>query len=547
MDVARVDAAGLAPLHPLLSEIDAMRTPADVARVLRRLHAIGVPAGFTASGSAGYRNPALFVLNVAAGSFGIPSAAADRDAYRRHVAALLARSGAAESTGTAGDVVSLESRLVDGALDTAAAGDPAETDHPTTFAQLCELAPAVDWPAYFDGARLPRSDVNVAEPRLLRQLDRELRETPVTTWRGYLRFQLLEAAAPYLSQAFVDESPAKGKPRAAFCAETTETLLGDVVGKLYVERYFAPADRARVEAMVRTLMTALREDVATVSWMEAETRRRALEKLAFYDAQVAHPPRWQDLSVLSSRVRRDAFWDGVAAAREFGVDADRRRVGKPTDRDVWQLPASSSSAYIDAQLNQIVLPAGFLLTIGFRADMDDPELYGAIGAGIAHDLTHALDAGGADYDAQGRPTRWWSDADRARFEARAACVADEYVAFEVEPGLHLDGKRVESEAIGDLGGVRLGYRALARVLAAHPIPPRDGMTSEQRYFVAWARSRAEAVRPETERELARTDPHAPGRFRVLGTLVNLPEFQETFACPPDARMVRPAGRLCVIW
>src|SRR5262249_41892463 len=155
----------------------------------------------------------------------------------------------------------------------------------------------------------------------------------------------------------------------------------------------------------------------------------------------------------------------------------------------------------DAQQNQIVLPAGFLLTIGFRPEADDAELYGAIGAGIAHDLTHALDAGGADFDAEGRPVPWWSDADRTRFQTRAACVRDQYAGFEVEPGLHLDGKRVESEAIGDLGGVRLAYRALSRALAAHPLPTRDGATAEQRFFVAWAQARAEAVEPELERRL----------------------------------------------
>ena len=542
MDAARVDAAGATPLAPLLAEIDAVRTPGDVARAIRRLHAIGVAAGFTAAGAYSYRDPSRFVLNIAAGSFGVPRAAAERDAYRRHVAALLKLGGGAEDSG---DVVALESRLAEGALDAAAAGDGAQTDHPTTFAELVELAPAVDWPAYFDEAGLPRADVNVAEPRLLRQLDRSLRETPVAVWRGELRFQLLDAAAPYLSRPFVEESPVKGKPRAEHCAATAEASLGDAVGKLYVERYFPPADRARVEALVGSLMAALEKDVAVVPWMAPPTRARALQKLSVYDAQVGGPHRFADSGGLP--LRRDAFWENVAAARRANVEADRRRVGKPTDRNVWQLPASSYLAYIDPQLNQIVLPAGFLLTIGYRPDADDPELYGGIGAGIAHDLTHALDAGGADFDAQGRPERWWSDADRARFEARAACVDDEYAAFEVEPGLHLAGKRVLSEAIGDLGGVRLAYRALARQLTAKPLAIREGLTGEQRFFVAWARSRAEAVRPETERELAKSDPHPPGRFRVNGTLVNLPEFQQAFACPADAKMVRPPEKRCTVW
>jgi putative endopeptidase len=547
LDEPRIDAAGATPLDPLFAEIDAVRTPADAARVLRRLHAIGVPAGFSAAGSPAYRDPSRFVLNIAAGSFGAPREAAELETYRRHVAALLALAGTANAGDAAGDVVALDARLSEGALDAAAAGDSAQTDHPTTFAELVALAPAVDWPAYFDEAGLPRDEVNVAEPRLLRQLDGALRETPAAVWRAYLRFELLEAAAPYLSRPFVDESPAKGRPRARQCASVTETLLGDAVGRLYVERYFPAPDRVRIETLVGALKTVLEEDVADRPWMEPETRRRALAKLAADDAQVGAPHRWEDDGELASRIRRDAFWSSVAAAKRLAVAADRRRVGKPTDRDVWQLPASSASAYIDAQLNQIVLPAGFLLTIGFRPDMDGPELYGGIGAGIAHDLTHAIDAGGADYDVRGRPVRWWTEADRARFRERAACVDAEYAAVEVEPGLHLDGRRVESEAIGDLGGVRLAHRALAKALMAQPVPDRDGLTAEQRFFVAWARSRAEAVRPETERQLARSDPHAPGRFRVDATLANLPEFQQAFRCAADAKMVRPAERRCTVW
>jgi endothelin-converting enzyme/putative endopeptidase len=551
MDETRIESAGIAPVAPLLAAIDAARTPPDVQRALRQLHSLGVFAGFTASGAYAYRDPSRFVLNVAAGSFGVPHDAGGHDAYVKHVAAILAPGGepSGDAAASAESVVALESRLAEGALDPAA--DPAQFDHPTTFAELVALTPSLDWPAYFDEAGLPRADVNVAEPQLLRQLDGALRETPVAVWRAYLRYELLDAAAPYLSRAFVGASPANGKPRARFCAESTEALLPDAVGRLFVERYFPPQDRARVASMVAALVAELKEDVSGVDWMEPDTRRRALEKLATYDAQVAAPPRWADYAPLAGRVRRDGFWESVGAARRFGVAADRRRVGRPTDRDVWALPASSSGAYIDAQLNQIVLPAGFLLAIGYRSDANDPELYGGLGAGIAHDVTHALDAGGADFDAQGRPARWWSDADRARFETRAACVAGEYAGFEVEPGLRLDGKRVLSEAIGDLGGVRIAYRALEKVTSHakrdEAASEKGDATAQQRFFLAWARSRAEAIRPETERQLARTDPHAPGRFRVNGTLVNLPEFQQAFGCPAGSRMVRPPEAYCTVW
>jgi endothelin-converting enzyme/putative endopeptidase len=547
MDEERVEAAGSTPLAPLLAEIDAARSLADVQRAIRRLHAIGVPVGFVAAGTPAYREPSRFLVSIAAGNFGVPPANQNRDAYQKRVAAVLTLGGSAGGAEAAERVVALEARLAEGALDTAAATDPAKTDHPTTFAELEDLAPAVDWAAYFDEATLPRSDVNVAEPRLLRRLDRALRETPVAVWRDYLRFQLIDSAAPYLSRRFVGESPASGKPRAQHCAETTEALLGDAVGKLYADRYFPPADRTRIQSMVGGLLAVLKEDVASVPWMAPETRQLALDKLATYDSQVGAPHVFADYRGLA--VRRDSLWANVAAARRFGVDTDRRRVGKPTDRNVWQLPASSSSAYIDPQLNQLVLPAGFLLTIGYRSDAADPELYGGIGVGIAHDLTHALDAGGADFDARGRPAPWWSDADRAQFRVRAACVVDEYAAFEVEPGLQLNGKQVMSEAIGDLGGVRLAYRALVKALAEQPhaVAVRDGLTAEQRFFIAWARSRAEALRPETERELVRSDPHPPGRFRVLGTLVNMSEFEQAFACKPDAKMVRLPEKRCAVW
>jgi putative endopeptidase len=202
MDETAIDTAGLAPLAPLLAEIDAVRTAADVTRVLRRLHAIGVPFGFSAAGAPAYRDPSRFVLNVGAGGFDAPREGDEREAYRRHVATLLSLSGAGADA--ADEVVALEARLAEGALDASASGDPAQTDHLTTFAELDALAPVADWPAYFDEARLPRADVNVAEPRLLRQLDRELRETPVAVWRADLRFQLLQAAAPYLPRPFVD-------------------------------------------------------------------------------------------------------------------------------------------------------------------------------------------------------------------------------------------------------------------------------------------------------------------------------------------------------
>lgn len=559
MNEAKIDADGIAPLAPLLAEIDGARTPADVLRAIRRLHDIGIPVAFGVSAALDIHEPTLVVASVAAAGLGLPDrdpylqpdarAEETRARYRVHVAKLLQLRGLEEAAArdAAGAVFALEKRLAEATLDGAAAADPAATDHKMTFAGLHELAPGIDWAASFEEAGLRRDAVNVTEPRFIQALDRELRETPAATWRTYLTFRLLDSAAPFLSRPFADEAlaGAEAKPRARRCAEATETLLGDAVGKLYAERYFSPAAQAKVQALAQSLLAVLRADVATAPWMAPVTRKKALEKLATYDVQIGFPHRWKNLSGLA--VRRDTLWANVAAARRFNVTEDRRRIGKPADRDLWQLPASSPDAYLDLQLNQIVLPVGFLEARGFRLDASDAVTYGAVGVGLAHDMTHAIDAGGSELDGLGRPRPWWTETDRSEFQQRAGCIVEQFDGYQVEPGLHLQGKLVSSEAIADLAGVSLAYRALQESIAAHAVPTRDGFSAAQQFFIAWAQSRGESARPETERKLAKGDPHPLPRFQVTGTLSNSPEFQRAFSCKPGAAMVRPPEKQCAVW
>lgn len=224
--------------------------------------------------------------------------------------------------------------------------------------------------------------------------------------------------------------------------------------------------------MVSSLLAVLKDEVSGLSWMAEATRQQALAKLASYDVKVGYPDAWTDYSGLT--IRRDAFWSNVAAARRFGVDANRRRIGQRVGRDLWQLPPSSSAAYIDVQLNQIVLPAGFLQPPAFDLAATDATNYGAIGIGVAHDLTHAIDVLGADFDATGRPRNWWVDADREAFQKLGQCVVDQYEGYFIEPGVHHQGKDVLGEAIGDLAGVRIAYVALQRALRQRPHPTLDG-------------------------------------------------------------------------
>jgi endothelin-converting enzyme/putative endopeptidase len=567
MDEAAIDAAGISPIAPLLADIDAAKTPADVQRVVRQLHDLGIAAPFGETGAFDNHEPKDFLLNLVAGGLGLPDRDAYlkteprfaelRDKYRQHVARVLALGGMPEkATRAAADgVIALEKRLAEASLDAKTAGDPAATEHKTTFAQLKAMAPHVDWDKYFDEARIPREPVNVAEPKFLQQVEKELKTTPVAAWKTYLRWQLLDAASPWLSKAFGEEAFAfKDKtlggatemaPRAQRCVEWTETLLGEPVGRKYADKYFTPAAKAKAREIANGLVAVLKEDVSGLPWMAADTKKKALEKLELMSIQLGYPDHWKDFSKV--QIRRDAFWANIAQARKFNVDDVRRQVGKPTDRNGWQLPPSSPAAYLDPQLNELVLPVGFLEPPYFDVEATDAMNYGALGSGLAHDMTHAFDVTGAPIDATGRAQNWWTDTDHKEFEKRAQCIVDQYEGYSIEPGVHHQGKLVLNEALGDQAGIHFAYLALKKSMATHPVPTVDGFTPEQQFFLAWGQFRGEAVRIEAQRQIVKDDPHAVPKFRVIGPLSNLPEFEQAFSCKPGAAMVRPPEQRCAVW
>jgi putative endopeptidase len=566
MDEAAVEAAGLSPLAPLLAEIAGTRDGAGIQRVIRRLHELGIPVPFAVTGASDYHDPAMVIVNIAAGGLGLPARdyylgsearfAEARERYRGHVASVLALGGmpAAPAGKAAADILALETRLAEASLAAAAAVDPAATAHKVTFQQLGAAA-RFDWERYFAEAGLPRADLNVAEPAFLERVDRELESTPVEVWKAYLTWHLLESASPWLAKPFAEESFAfkdkylggssEMKPRATRCLESTETLLGETLGRKYAERYFPPAAKAKVQEMVRSLLAVLQEEIGGLPWMSPAMRQQALAKLAAYDVKVGYPDVWADTSSLL--IRRDALWANVAAARRFGVDADRRRVGQRASRETWQLPPSSPDAYIDVQLNLMALPAGFLQPPAFDLAATDAANYGAIGIGVAHDLTHAIDTLGADFDATGQPQKWWTEADRQAFQGLGQCVVDQYEGYFIEPGVHHQGRQVLGEAIGDLAGVRVAYRALQRSMQRHPVPAIDGFSPEQQFFISWGQFRGAAESLELQRQMVKGDPHPVAKYRVIGPLSSSPELQQAFGCKAGSAMVRPPEKRCAVW
>jgi putative endopeptidase len=567
MNESAVDAGGVSPLSPLLQEIASVQDQAGIQRMIRRLHELAIPAAFAVTALSDYHDPEGVIVNVAAGRLGLPDRdhylqpdqrfAEAREKYQAHIIRMLTLSGVAGAAASkaAEEILGLEARLAEASLAPAIAADPAATAHKVTFAKLSQLTPRLDWATYFSEAKLPRIDVNVAEPAFIERVNREIDATPVTTWKRYLTWRLLESAAPWLSKPFVDESFAfndkylggagTNKPRATQCLESTEALLGEALGRKYVERQFPPEAKAKVQGMVRTLLAIFKDDIRDAKWMSPATRRESLAKLDAYSVMVGYPDAWTDQTALV--IRRDAFWANVAAARRLGVEADRKRIGQRASRTTWQLPPSSPDAYIDIQLNLMGLPAGFLQAPAFDLRASDAVNYGAIGVGMAHDFTHAIDALGREFDSKGQPRSWWLEADLTAFKKVSQCTVDQYAGYAIEPGVHLNGQLVLGEALGDLAGARLAYRALKRSMLRQPAPMIDGLTPEQQFFVAWGQYRGAAESLELQRAMVKSDPHATARYRVNGPLSNMPEFQQAFACKAGSPMVRSPEKRCGAW
>jgi endothelin-converting enzyme/putative endopeptidase len=568
MDEARIDAAGVAPIEPMLKEIAGLPDLAAVQRTIGRLHEMNVNVPFGLYGTSDNHQPMLVIAHLYAAGLGLPDRdyyvkteprfVEAREKYREHVASTFKLAGhdEARARAAADTIFAMEKALAENSLDNVALRDPKATDHKMTFAELQKLAPRVDWDGYFDEAGLPRLDLNVLEPKFLQEVDRQLAQVPLADWKTYLTWHLLRAAAPSLSKPFVEEDfrfnsaylqgAKEMKPRWKRCVESTDALLGEALGQKYVERHFPPAAKARMQELVKNLLLGMGDTIRGLDWMSAETKAKALEKLSTFNPKVGYPDKWIDYS--SVPVKRDAFWLNVVVGSRFNVQDNRKQIGKPIDRGRWGMTPPTSNAYYNPSLNEIVFPAGILQPPAFDMAVTDAVNYGAIGVVIGHEISHGFDDQGAQYDAQGRLKNWWTDEDLKKFQARGQCVVDQFEGYFIEPGIHHNGKLVLGESIGDLAGAKialLGYRKSRE--GKGPEPTIEGFTPEQQFFIGWGQFRGDALRPETQRLMVQSDPHPTGKYRVIGPLSNMPEFQQAFSCPAKSEMVRPPDQRCEVW
>lgn len=571
MDERGVEAHGLAELRAEWARIDAIRDRAALADEMARLHGAGVQAPFPMFADQDARDATQVILNLAQGGLSLP----DRDFYltddgknpeirkefAAHLRRMLALAGLppAQVEGDAAAVEGLERALAETHWTQTEARDPERVYNRVDRAGLERLAPSFPWARFFAGLGQPGlTAVNVTTPRFVERTGQLLETGALEGWRAYLRWHLLDAMAEAraLPKAFVEErfgfesrafTGAKALlPRWKHCVEATDEALGFALGQAYVRLHFGPEGKERTVRLVGEIEKAMARDLDRLPWMDDPTRARARDKIATLVDKVGYPDAWRDYSHL--RVSKDSYFKNVLAAARFETGRQLAKVGKPLDRTEWLMSPPTVNAYYNPALNEMVFPAGILQAPFFNRAAPEPVNYGAIGMVVGHELTHGFDDQGRKYDAKGNLADWWTPEVAKEFDRRAACLVEQYAAYETAPGVKLNGELTLGENIADLGGLRLAHAAMqAAREGKEEAPEVAGFGPEQQFFVGYAQSWCAKYREETLRLRAVTDPHSPAMQRVNGPLSNLPEFAAAFRCAEGAPMVRPPERRCEVW
>ena len=566
VDESAIESAGTRPLEPELKVIDGLQTKDDLAKEDVRLQRIGVGAFFSFSSDQDFKDASQVIAEADQGGMALP----DRDYYVKtddksvelrkgyveHVQKMFELLGDApdKAASEAKTVMDIETGLANGALDLTSRRDPNKVYHKMTAKELAALNPGFGWEVFLQGIGAPSTEVlNVTEPEFFKHFDELLKTVSLDDWKTYLRWQLLHANAAVLPASFVNEdfnffrkTLAGAKelpPRWKRCVRFASGDLGEAVGQEYVALTFGAEGKERTLKMVNALEKALGQDIDSLSWMGAETKKQAQIKLAAITNRIGYPDKWRDYSNLNI-VRGDALGNSQRA-NEFEFQRQLNKIGKPVDKSDWPYPPMTVDASYNPLQNNITFPAGILQPPFFDNQADDAMNFGAIGAVIGHELTHGFDDEGSQFDAQGNLRNWWTGEDKKQFEARTQCVADQYSGYTAVADLKVNGKLTLGENTADNGGMRIAYMALMSALGSSPPAPVDGLTEQQRFFLGWANVWCTNRTDEYKRMLVTVDPHSPGEWRVNGVVSNMPEFREAYHCKADAPMVRQNA--CRAW
>ncbi|HET9837725.1 MAG TPA: M13 family metallopeptidase [Candidatus Angelobacter sp.] len=568
MDEAAVEKLGADPLKPGLAAIETLKSKKELAALLAREHLRTGGDGllFAFGVNQDFADSSQIIAFLVAGGLGLP----DRDYYTKtdakseeirkkyvaHVQRMLELIGdAPENAGKeARTIMQIETALAKASLTRVEQRDPHNLFHKMDLKQVKALAPSFDWDTYLKTGGIAGVNVfNVTEPKFYQEVEKQLKAIRLADLKTYLRWHLTSANSPYLSSKFVQEHfdfyshtlrgveqlPARWKR----CVRLTDGQLGEALGQEFVNRAFGQETKQRTLGMTRQIEQAMQEDIEQLTWMGPETKKQALEKLHAVVNKIGYPDKWRDYS--SIEVRPGDFLGNVQRATVFESKRQLAKIGKPLDRGEWQMTPPTVNAYYDPQMNDINFPAGVLQPPLYDPKEDDAPNYGNTGGTIGHELTHGFDDQGRQFDARGNLRDWWTKEDGAEFEKRAQCIVDQYAQYTIVDDIKINSKLTEGEDVADLGGLILAWMAWKTQTKGQQLENRDGFTPEQRFFIGYAQWACENQRPENLRANAITNEHSPGKYRVNGLVVNMPEFQQSFACKAGQPMVRE--NRCRVW
>jgi putative endopeptidase len=568
MDTESIEAAGAGPLAAPLAEVDAIRTPEELVRLVGGFARRGVAGLIDVEAESDPGDPTRYVMFVGQSGLGLPDEeyyrsdtyADIRTAYQGHVAASLALAGIADSEAQAAEVVALETAIAAAHWDKVKTRDMRLMYNLTPFETFLADAPGLHLRAFLEGAGIPESatqELVVAQPSFFPEVAALLTEERLPAWRAWARWNLVSSLSPYLSSAFVDErfrfygTVLSGTPqikdRWKRGVALVEGALGEAVGKVYVERHFSPTAKERMDVLVANLVEAYRRSITDLEWMTEETKEQALVKLAKFRPHIGYPTKWRDYSALE--IRPDDLLGNVLRANAFEADRSVAKIGAPMDREEWLMTPQTVNAYYHPLKNEIVFPAAILQPPFFNADADDAVNYGGIGAVIGHEIGHGFDDQGSTCDGDGALRDWWTAKDREAFETRTAALIEQYDALSPEggDGQHVNGRLTIGENIGDLGGLSIAYLAHSIATEGSPAEPVDGYTPEQRLFLNWAAVWQTKARPETVQQRLATDPHSPAEFRCNQIVKNVDAFHAAFGTSEADGLWMPEEQRVKIW
>jgi putative endopeptidase len=564
MDEALAEKLDARPIAHELAEIKAAKSRDDVTALMGRSNTTGFASILPVDIEIDEKDPERYAVYADTAGLGLPDRdyylqpafAAKKQAYLAYVQQILTMIGWPDPAGSAKAVVAFESQLAEATWPRTERRDRDKTYNPETLAQLQASTPGFAWSRYLAGTELPRVDrFVVTTDTAFPKFARIYQATPLATLKAWQAYHVADDAAPLLSKRFVDAHFAfhnktlggqpEPRPRWKRAVAFTDQAIGEAVGRVYVARYFPPASKAKMDALVAEIQGALRARIQKLDWMGPQTKARALEKLAKFKVKIGYPVKWRDYSRLT--LKPDDLYGDALRASAFEWRRNVARLNQPVDKTEWEMTPQTVNAYYNPVNNEIVFPAAILQPPFFDPDADPAINYGGIGAVIGHETSHGFDDQGRKSDGDGVLRDWWTPQDAAKFKAQAQRLAAQYSAFEPYPGAHVNGELTLGENIGDMGGLSLAVDAYHDSLHGRPAPVIDGFTGDQRVFLGWAQVWREKIREDRAKQLLVIDPHSPARYRVNGTIRNVNDWYSAFDVKPGDKLYVAPDQRVRIW